>query len=93
MFDKGDSVCNIVENGKPLTEAFTEIDKCQLLCISCHHVVTKIENSIGFTRFKKQMTMETDEDKRTALREDISPVYAETMRRVYEYLRGVRGRS
>ncbi|EKX44815.1 hypothetical protein GUITHDRAFT_109241 [Guillardia theta CCMP2712] len=93
MFDKGDSVCNIVENGKPLTEAFTEIDKCQLLCISCHQIVTKIENSIGFTRFKRDMTMETDEERRAALREDISPVYTETMRRVYEYLRGARGGS
>ena len=56
MFDKGESICNLVNEGYPIEEIYNEIDKCQILCISCHHIVTDIEKKLPFTRIKSSMT-------------------------------------
>lgn len=91
MFDKGDSVCTIVMTGKELTDAYQEIDKCQLLCISCHRLVTKIEHQCGFIRLKRQMTKEhdetEDEEKKRQVRTAYSDAYNSLMGVVYRLMK------
>jgi hypothetical protein len=56
MFDKEDSICNMVLEGAPIEKIYEEIDKCQILCISCHDVVTYTERALGFTQQKSALT-------------------------------------
>lgn len=56
MFDKKNSICTMVNEGACLDEIYAEIDKCQILCLTCHHMVTDIENKLGFTRIKQYLT-------------------------------------
>ena len=35
---------------------FKEIDKCQVVCIICHHKITTLEQKLGFTRIKTNLT-------------------------------------
>jgi len=65
MFDKADSICSMINNGTELADIYIEIDKCQVLCISCHHKVTKVENHIGFTRIKKNLTRRLNQNEIT----------------------------
>jgi esterase/lipase superfamily enzyme len=61
MFNKTDSVCKLVREGAKIEDIYKEIDKCQLLCVSCHSVVTKVEVMCGFIRIKKQLTKDFNE--------------------------------
>jgi len=56
MFDKNDSICCMVDRGDDMKDIFSEIDKCQILCLACHHIVTSIEQKTGFTRIKSCLT-------------------------------------
>jgi hypothetical protein len=91
MFDKSDSICKLVREGVNIDDIYKEIDKCQLLCVSCHSVVTKVELMCGFTRIKRQMTKEfnetEDEEKRNKLISEYSELYNKFMSEVYIYIR------
>jgi DNA-directed RNA polymerase subunit RPC12/RpoP len=56
MFNKSKSVCSMVNEGVSIEEIYNEIDKCQILCLPCHHIVTDIEHKLGFTRIKQALT-------------------------------------
>ena len=56
MFDKTNSICSMVNEGQSLEDIYLELDKCQVLCLSCHHIVTDIESKLGFTRIKQTLT-------------------------------------
>ena len=56
MFDKNDSICSMVDRGDDMKDIFSEIDRCQILCVSCHFLVTEIEKKKGFIRIKANMT-------------------------------------
>jgi hypothetical protein len=56
MFDKCNSICTMVNNGCTMFDIYTEIDKCQYLCISCHRLVTDIEGKLPFNRAKTNLT-------------------------------------
>lgn len=56
MFDKNNSICLMVNIGDNIEIIEKEIDKCQILCFSCHNIVTSIENKYGFTRIKQMIT-------------------------------------
>jgi hypothetical protein len=56
MFQKNGSVGSMMRSICSIDEICAEIDKCQLLCISCHLLVTKIEMRYGFTRRKIRLT-------------------------------------
>ena len=43
MFDKKDSICNMIKHSDDLADICIEIDKCQIVCISCHWIITNIE--------------------------------------------------
>lgn len=55
MLNKSESICEMVKTGAPMDDIYREMDKCQLLCISCHKIVTKMEHLCGFVRLKKQI--------------------------------------
>ena len=56
MFDKNDSICCMVDRGDDMKDIFCEIDKCQIVCLPCHHIITTIEQKTGFTRIKSCLT-------------------------------------
>lgn len=56
MFNKGDSICSMVGAGLEIDDIYAEIDKCQILCLKCHHLVTDIESRLGFTRIKQMLS-------------------------------------
>ena len=53
----------MINEGRDINEIYEELDKCQSMCIQCHHIVTDIENKFGFTLVKinlsKKLTAET----------------------------------
>ena len=91
MFDKGNSLCSMVIEGKPINEIYVELDKCQILCLSCHHIVTDIENNLGFTRIKQILTRkltncEITEEEYTQQKKDMGKIYVEKMYQIYDEL-------
>lgn len=56
MFEKEDSICTMVRRGDTLEQILPELVKCQVLCKSCHNVVTMVETMVGFRRAKQQLT-------------------------------------
>jgi hypothetical protein len=91
MFNKTDSICKMVREGVNIEDIYKEIDKCQLLCVSCHSVVTKVELMCGFTRIKRQMTKDfnetEDEEKRNKLINEYSELYNKFMSEAYNHIR------
>jgi RNase P subunit RPR2 len=65
MFNKGNSICSMVNECVNIEEIYSEIDKCQILCLSCHHIVTDIEHKLGFTRIKQTLTRELNQSELT----------------------------
>lgn len=69
MFDKGDSICNLVRAGAEMDELIGELVKCQVMCVNCHMRVTQYERFFGFSELKKKWTRlinnnEMDDDER-----------------------------
>ena len=62
MFEKGDSICSMVHCGESIDNIYKEIDLCQIVCLPCHHLITDIENKIGFTRIKTSLTKKLNND-------------------------------
>lgn len=60
MFEKGDSVCSMVHRGASVEDIVMEIKKCQVLCKSCHEIVTHFENILGFRKLKVNLTRESN---------------------------------
>ena len=92
MFHKDQSVCTMVNEGSTLEEIYQEIDKCQILCLSCHHIVTDIERRFGFTRIKQTLTKsfnqgEMVEEEYCRHTQSYQKIYEEKMRSIYEELK------
>lgn len=91
MFDKGNSLCSMVNEGNTIDEIYIELDKCQILCLSCHHIVTDIENNLGFTRIKQILTRkltncEITEEEYAQQKKDMGKIYVEKMYQIYDEL-------
>lgn len=92
MFNKSGSVCTMVNEGVDLDIILKEISQCQVLCLECHHIVTKLESQLGFTRLKSTLTRkynngvisEVDYVKK---QEEYQTVYKRRMNELYNYLR------
>lgn len=92
MFDKDRSVCSMVHEGVGIEDICREIDKCQILCISCHHIVTDLERKYGFIRMKQALTRRLNQEEIThqcyeQVSAEYQKKYEETMLSVYEELR------
>lgn len=93
MFDKGESICKMVRTGYLLEDIYKEIDKCQLLCLSCHTIITKIEHSSGFIRIKTNITKEfnktNDKNKKEELNKYYSETYNKFMKNIYNIVKTI----
>jgi hypothetical protein len=87
IFDKSGTICDMVKIGTSVDDIYREMDKCQLLCISCHKIVTKMEHQCGFIRLKK--SSEDNEE----LRKQCSILYQSLMSRLYDSIRLVKSHN
>lgn len=77
MFTKKDSLMHMLQRGEEFETIREEIDKCQLLCIDCHQLVTGAEIACGFHSAKMRKVDEAE-------------LYADVMSVVYERIRAAR---
>ena len=93
MFEKSDSICNLVRNGSDIEYIFKELEQCQVLCVSCHCLITQIENKCGFTRLKCNITRQynKDKDEETKIKQEKEYLekYKTCMSSVYDTLRDI----
>jgi hypothetical protein len=92
MFNKGNSICSMVNECVNIEEIYSEIDKCQILCLSCHHIVTDIEHKLGFTRIKQTLTrklnqIEITEEEYNKQTRYYQNIYEEKMKFIYKELK------
>ena len=74
MFDKMGSVGNMIWTGANIDKIKEEIHKCQLLCVSCHSLVTYYEHKLGFIDKKKRQIS------------GLGAIYAEKMEKIYKLI-------
>jgi hypothetical protein len=79
MFDKNGSVGEMICAGANIDKIKDEIHKCQLLCISCHSLVTYYEIKLGFIAKKKRKI------------QGMGPIYTAKMERIYKLIMAVVG--
>lgn len=95
MFNKSDSVCNMVNRGDNIEIIIEEVDKCQLICKSCHSIVTEIERKLGFHSAKSNITRKENNgiiddyeiNQLEKEKEELEVVYEGTMDKIYDFLR------
>jgi hypothetical protein len=88
MFEKAASVYEWVTNGSAISQVYQEVDKCQILCISCHAAVTLIERMSGFIRLKQNLTRKYNQTGELTASQDKSFLtYHEFMHATYEHIR------
>lgn len=87
MFNKVDSVGSLVYNGEEIDVILNEVKKCQLLCVSCHTIVTKIEFKLGFTNIKISMNKEFEGEELETKIKEYSDLYEKHMYPIYDKLR------
>ena len=63
MFDKTNNICTMVSEGYDIELIYGELDKCQSVCLYCHHKITYIENIYGFNSTKKYFTSQYNNNK------------------------------
>jgi hypothetical protein len=83
MFEKTDNIGRMLFDGESLDKIKEEIQKCQLLCIECHAIVTKMENKLGFTYLKRKRRK-----RQTVVRKED---YMPRMTEVYSLIKELRG--
>jgi hypothetical protein len=92
MFEKNNTVGNMIEHGCSKEELVAEIEKCQLLCYSCHSIVTKMEWLHGFMRKKRKCTMynrKGTSPETEAIRKSLVEEYDSVMIPVYGLIRKI----
>ncbi len=93
MFEKSDSVYSMIRSGINLEDIYKEIDLCQLLCVSCHSIITTIEQKTGFNRVKINMTKEYNKSNNIEQKEKIisqySEMYEKYMNNIYEIVKNL----
>lgn len=94
MFDKGNSICTMVNEGEDIDNIYKELDKCQVLCLTCHHIVTDIENKLVFTRTKTLLTRKLNSNDITEQEYDnekqkLSILYENAMINIYNKLKSI----
>jgi transcription elongation factor Elf1 len=90
MFDKGDTIYNMVTTGVPIEDIYKEIDKCQLLCFECHGIVTDLERETKFIKTKTKYTEDfINLPENETLKLSLQKKYEEIMFPLYEELKEV----
>jgi len=92
MFEKKNTVGFMIERGCSKEELVAEIEKCQLLCYSCHSIVTKMEWMHGFMQKKRKCTMYNrggSSPETEAIRKSLVEEYDSVMIPVYGLIRQI----
>lgn len=92
MFDKHNNICEMVSDGQNILDIYRELDKCQSMCLQCHHIITHIERELEFTTVKNNLTRKLTKNKITELEYDneiglYRIIYSKKMNKIYEELR------
>jgi len=92
MFDKDKNIYTMIREGIDIEKIYEEIDKCQILCLSCHDKVTNIEKLFGFTKMKTSLTRRLNTNKITEEEYNeyilnYQKLYEEKMKDVYAKLK------
>jgi hypothetical protein len=91
MFSKREGVGAMLMRGEDIEKIKEEANKCQLLCYSCHSVVTRIEQRLGFMTEKRRLKKagKNDDD----ILNDLFNNYDEVMSPIYEKIKEIVRRS
>jgi hypothetical protein len=92
MFNKESSIYEMVNRGDDINLIILELNKCQLVCISCHSLITHMERKFIFTKIKiklnKQLKRNTITEEQYNLKcDEYNILYKNKMSYVYEMLR------
>ncbi len=87
MFDKLESVGTLVYNGNDIEIIINEVKKCQLLCVDCHSIVTKMEQKLGFTLIKINMKKEFEGDELIKKTKEYADLYNMYIYPMYDRIR------
>ena len=88
MFNKGDTIYNMVTSGVPIETIYKEIDKCQHICIECHNNITDLERATGVMKTKTNYTEEfINRPENEVLKVSLQKKYEEIMFPLYEELK------
>ena len=92
MFDKSDTIYCMVNKGCEFSLIKEEIDKCQLVCISCHSMITKFENKFIFTKIKSKLTRQIRKKQITEEEYNMecikyNKIYEDKMAKIYSMIR------
>ena len=92
MFNKESSIYEMVNRGDDVNLIILELNKCQLVCISCHSIITHMERKFIFTKIKinlnKQLKRNTITEEQYNLKcDEYNILYKNKMSYVYEMLR------
>jgi len=90
MFDKENEIYSMVSDGRNIEDIYKEIDKCQVLCISCHHIITSIERKTGFIKIKRDYTscyLKQPENEKLNI--DLKEKYQKVMTPIYVAVRQI----
>ena len=88
MFSKIKSVYELRNDGAPAEVIIAEIDKCQLLCVNCHGLVTKFELKRGFIKQKRILNKKIAAGENvTDLRGRLYAEYEAVMTKMYPLIR------
>tara|TARA_B110000305_G_C19448083_1_gene646043 strand:+ start:2271 stop:3188 length:918 start_codon:yes stop_codon:yes gene_type:complete len=94
MFKKDDSICCMINRGDEIEKIYKEIDKCQVLCKTCHDLVTHIESLTGFIRIKSNLTRDYNNEKFTEeeyenKKTNLQKLYDVKMKEIYESIKDI----
>jgi len=56
IFDKSNNICEMVSQGYCISDIYKEIDKCEVICFSCHHLITYCQSQMGFFKIKSNLS-------------------------------------
>lgn len=92
MFNKGDTIYYMVSKGCEISLIKEELDKCQLVCISCHSMITKFENKFIFTKIKSKLTRQLRRKQITEEEYNVecikyNKIYEDKMTKIYSMIR------
>lgn len=91
MFEKSDSIYTMIRSGINVDDIYKEINLCQLLCVSCHSIITLVEQKTGFNRIKINMTKEynktKDIEQKDKIMKQYSEIYEKYMNNIYEIVK------
>ena len=92
MFDKGDSICVMINEGRNIKDIMNELSKCQYICIQCHEVVTDIETKYPFTKVKRCLTVklnneEISQEEYEKEVEKWKKIYENTINNIYDMIK------